>query len=161
MKALDPDWIRIRIGSGFGSVFSLKCWIRFRMKWMRIRNPGSENPINENFSHLHPLIVTAVCLGALCAVREAETWRGRAAARPSTSSPPTPGTRTRSSAVTSSSTPPPPLLLRGILHSSSPCMFWKKISVADPGSGAFLTPGSGIRNSFFRIPDPKPIYLRA
>jgi hypothetical protein len=36
-------------------------------------------------------------------------------------------------------------------------------SVADPGSGAFLTPGSGIRNRFFpdlgsRIPDPKPIF---
>ncbi len=30
----DPDWIRIRIqiGSGPGSVFSLKCWIRIRMK---------------------------------------------------------------------------------------------------------------------------------
>jgi hypothetical protein len=27
-------------------------------------------------------------------------------------------------------------------------------SVADPGSGAFLTPGSGIRNRFFRISDP-------
>ncbi len=45
------------------------------------------------------------------------------------------------------------------------------ISVADPdpGSGAFLTPGSGIRNfSGFRIPDlrsripdPKPIFLIA
>ncbi len=42
------------------------------------------------------------------------------------------------------------------------------ISVADPdpGSGAFLTPGSGIRNRFFpdpgsRIPDPKTIFLRA
>jgi hypothetical protein len=42
------------------------------------------------------------------------------------------------------------------------------ISVADPdpGSGAFLTPGSGIRNRFFpdpgsRIPDPKTILLRA
>ncbi len=39
-------------------------------------------------------------------------------------------------------------------------------SVADPGSGAFLTPGSGIRNRVFpdpgsRIPDPKPIFLRA
>jgi hypothetical protein len=36
----------------------------------------------------------------------------------------------------------------------------------DPGSGAFLTPGSGIRNRFFpdpgsRIPDPKLIFLRA
>jgi len=36
----------------------------------------------------------------------------------------------------------------------------------DPGSGAFLTPGSGIRNKFFpdpgsRIPDPKTIFLRA
>jgi hypothetical protein len=29
-------------------------------------------------------------------------------------------------------------------------------SVADPGSCAFLTPGSGI--GFFRIPDPKPIF---
>jgi hypothetical protein len=37
IKALDPDWIRIRIGSGL--VFILKCWIRIRMKWMRIRNP--------------------------------------------------------------------------------------------------------------------------
>ncbi len=41
-------------------------------------------------------------------------------------------------------------------------------SVADPDpeSGAFLTPGSGIRNRFFpdpgsRIPDPKTIFLRA
>ncbi len=36
--------IRIGFGSGSGSglVFSLKCWIRIRirMKWMRIRNPG-------------------------------------------------------------------------------------------------------------------------
>ena len=36
----------------------------------------------------------------------------------------------------------------------------------DPGFGAFLTPGSGIRNRFFpdlgsRIPDPKPIFLRS
>jgi hypothetical protein len=36
----------------------------------------------------------------------------------------------------------------------------------DPGSGAFFTPGSGIRNGFFpdpgsRIPDPKPIFVRA
>jgi hypothetical protein len=36
----------------------------------------------------------------------------------------------------------------------------------DPGSDAFLDPGCGIRNRFFpdlgsRIPDPKPIYLRA
>jgi hypothetical protein len=36
----------------------------------------------------------------------------------------------------------------------------------DPGSGAFLTPGSGIRNRFFpdpgsRIPEPKLIFLRA
>jgi hypothetical protein len=36
----------------------------------------------------------------------------------------------------------------------------------DPGSGSFLTPGSGIRNRFFtdpgsRIPDPKSIFLRA
>jgi len=40
------------------------------------------------------------------------------------------------------------------------------LSVADPdpGSGSFLTPGSGIRNRFFsgsRIPDPKTIFLRA
>jgi hypothetical protein len=31
-------------------------------------------------------------------------------------------------------------------------------SVSDPGSGAFLTPGSGIRNRFFRIPDPKTYF---
>jgi hypothetical protein len=39
------------------------------------------------------------------------------------------------------------------------------VSDPDPGSGAFLTPGSGIRNRFFpdpgsRIPDPKTIFLR-
>jgi hypothetical protein len=28
----DPDWIRIPIGSGSGSVFSLKCWIRICIK---------------------------------------------------------------------------------------------------------------------------------
>jgi hypothetical protein len=41
-----------------------------------------------------------------------------------------------------------------------------RIRNGDPGSGAFLTPGSGIQNGFFpdpgsRIPDPKPILLRA
>jgi hypothetical protein len=43
------------------------------------------------------------------------------------------------------------------------------LRIRDPGSGAFLTPGPGsrIRNRFFftdprsRIPDPKPIFLRA
>jgi hypothetical protein len=30
-----------------------------------------------------------------------------------------------------------------------------------PGSGAFLTPGSGILSKFFRIPDPNLIFLRA
>jgi hypothetical protein len=35
-------------------------------------------------------------------------------------------------------------------------------SVADPnpGSIAFLAPGSGIRNMFFRISDPKPMVLK-
>jgi len=39
---------------------------------------------------------------------------------------------------------------------------WKvenSVADPDPGYGAFLTPGSGI--GFFRIPDPKPILLRA
>jgi hypothetical protein len=31
--------------------------------------------------------------------------------------------------------------------------------IRNPGSGAFLTPGSGI--GFFRFPDPKAIFLRA
>jgi hypothetical protein len=40
-----------------------------------------------------------------------------------------------------------------------------RVADPDPGSGAFLTPGSGILNRFFpdpgsRIPDPKPIFLR-
>jgi hypothetical protein len=30
----------------------------------------------------------------------------------------------------------------------------------DPGSGAFLTPGSGICFFGSRIPNPKPIFLR-
>jgi hypothetical protein len=42
------------------------------------------------------------------------------------------------------------------------CYFYSVVD-PDPGSGAFLTPGSGIRNRFFpdtgsRIPDPKPIF---
>ncbi len=32
-------WIQIGSGSGSGSVFSLKCWIR--IKWIQIRNTGS------------------------------------------------------------------------------------------------------------------------
>ncbi len=64
-------------------------------------------------------------------------------------------------------------LLLHAIHSLSTGGFLRKsnstlvFSVADPdpGSGAFLTPGSGIRNRFFpdpgsRIPDPKPILLR-
>ncbi len=36
-------------------------------------------------------------------------------------------------------------------------------SVADPGTGAFLTPGPGIGfpDPGSQIPDPKPIFLRA
>jgi hypothetical protein len=30
------------INPGSGSVFSLKCWIRIRIKWLRIQNPGRE-----------------------------------------------------------------------------------------------------------------------
>ncbi len=37
-------WIRI----GSGSVFSLKCWIRIRMKWIRIRNIAEINILNKN-----------------------------------------------------------------------------------------------------------------
>ncbi len=55
-----------------------------------------------------------------------------------------------------------------IIQTLDPDPHFPKSSVADPdpGSGAFLTPGSGIRNRFFpdpgsRIPDPKPIFLRA
>jgi hypothetical protein len=58
--------------------------------------------------------------------------------------------------------------VRGLVITEPP--IWKNSafklvsgSVADPdsGSGAFVTPGYGIRNRFFRIPDPKPIFLRA
>ncbi len=45
---------------------------------------------------------------------------------------------------------------RYIIHQST---LASSVSDPDPGSGAFLTPGSGI--GFFRIPDPKPILLRA
>ncbi len=45
-------------------------------------------------------------------------------------------------------------------------IFWSSVADPDPGSGSFLTPGSGIRIRFFpdpasRIPDSKPIFLRA
>ncbi len=33
-------WTRIESGSESGSVFSLKCWIRIRYLWIRIRNTG-------------------------------------------------------------------------------------------------------------------------
>ena len=32
-------------------------------------------------------------------------------------------------------------------------IYVRSVTDLDPGSGAFLTPGSGIRNRFFRIPD--------
>ncbi len=46
-----------------------------------------------------------------------------------------------------------------VYHRCQPVL---RIRIRDPGSGAFLTPGSEIRNRFFpdpgsRIPDPKPI----
>jgi hypothetical protein len=37
--------------------------------------------------------------------------------------------------------------------------FVKKISVPDPGSGAFLPPGSGSGMNFFRIPDPRGMFF--
>jgi hypothetical protein len=46
------------------------------------------------------------------------------------------------------------------MSASTPCWDLADMGVADPdpGSGAFLTPGSEI--GFFRIPDPKSILLR-
>jgi hypothetical protein len=46
-----------------------------------------------------------------------------------------------------------------------PYLLGFSVAYPDPGSGTFLTPGSGIWNGFFpdpgsRIPEPKPIYLR-
>ncbi len=38
---------------------------------------------------------------------------------------------------------------------------YKPVLRTDPGSGAFLTPGLGSGIGFSRIPDPKPIFLRA
>jgi hypothetical protein len=76
------------------------------------------------------------------------------------------GTDPASSSASSGATPtlvslpPPPATCFFIhvtemqLHRSNQCC----------GSGAFLTPGSGIRNRFFAgtwISDPKPIFLRA
>ncbi len=37
----------------------------------------------------------------------------------------------------------------------------RSVADPDPGSGAFLTPGPGSVLGFFRIPDHKPISLRA
>ncbi len=38
-SVLNPDPYGIQICIGSGSIFSLKCWIRIRIKWIRIRNP--------------------------------------------------------------------------------------------------------------------------
>ncbi len=60
MKAMDPDWIRIRIGSGSGLVIILRCWIRIRIrkKWIRIRNPDffcANKGLNESIgTYLRP-----------------------------------------------------------------------------------------------------------
>ncbi len=54
-----------------------------------------------------------------------------------------------------------------VKHALFPTAFMTySVADPDPGSGAFLTPGSGIRDRFFadpgsRIPDPKTIFLRA
>jgi hypothetical protein len=34
---------------------------------------------------------------------------------------------------------------------------WRSVADPDPGSGAFLPPGSGM--NFFRIPDPRGMFL--
>ncbi len=44
---------------GIGSVFSLKCWIRIRIKWIRIGNTGTR----------YVVVVTLVCSGAWLAAR--------------------------------------------------------------------------------------------
>jgi hypothetical protein len=41
----------------------------------------------------------------------------------------------------------------------APALLTVKSSLSDPGSSEFLTPGSEIRERFFRIPDPQPIIL--
>jgi hypothetical protein len=60
----------------------------------------------------------------------------------------------------------PDMLRQPATSQSYPAFLATSVADPDPGSGAFLTPGSGIRNRFFpdpgsRIPDPKSIYLRA
>jgi hypothetical protein len=42
-----------------------------------------------------------------------------------------------------------------IFSGPPPVSITPSVADPDPGSGAFLTPGSGI--GFFQIPDPKPI----
>jgi hypothetical protein len=60
--------------------------------------------------------------------------------------------------------------IRTLLINAIIVQFWiwlkSVLRIWDPGSGAFLTPGSGIRNRFIpdpgsRILDPKHIFLRA
>ncbi len=59
----------IRIGSGSGLVFSLKWWIRIRMKWMRIRNPA----LNHERSLLRYLLKSGCCWQ--CRIMNAyDTW---------------------------------------------------------------------------------------
>jgi hypothetical protein len=53
-----------------------------------------------------------------------------------------------------------------LFYTETPFKLYFSVADPDPGSGAFLTPGSGIQDpgsgiGFFRIPDPKTIFLRA
>ncbi len=63
---MDLDWIRNRIW--IGTVFRIKCWIRIRIKWIRIRNTA----MLTNFSLIISVAVSglsrAACPGT-CATR--------------------------------------------------------------------------------------------
>ncbi len=64
-----------------------------------------------------------------------------------------PGTSPSSERLEHSAPPPPPLFLQ------IDTIFCGSVAGLDTGFGAFLTPGSGM--SFFRIPDPKAVFLIA
>jgi hypothetical protein len=54
---LSKPWIRIRSGS----VFSLKCWIRIRIKWIRIRNTGYSTQAKRQNGEKNQKAVLRIC----------------------------------------------------------------------------------------------------
>ncbi len=147
-SGLDPDWL---------SVISLKCWNRIRIKWIRIRNtsfltPGSGSGMGKiRIRDKHP----SVSESFLTVFWVKNTYILCCESRSGVFLTLGPGWKNSSKTLIKRAWPEKirtRMFLAAEYFIGPFLTLITSVADPDPGSGPFLTPGSGIRNRFFPYP---------